>query len=104
MTYNVFGGTLNLAQFSSVTNLLMAVCVCVCVCCVVNAVNAGQGDLEITVNGGSVPCTVQPRGNRLLHASFTPRTAVPHDVEVHFNGQEVTGICHSWSTSTAPPL
>jgi len=57
----------------------------------VNAVNAGQGDLEITVNGGTVPCTVQPRGNRLLHASFTPRVAVPHDVEITFNGQEVAG-------------
>jgi len=65
---------------------------CVRVCGAVNAVNAGQGDLEITVNGGTVPCTVQPRGNRLLHASFTPRVAVPHDVEVKFNGQEITGL------------
>jgi len=60
--------------------------------CTVNAVNAGRGDLEIMVNGGSVPCTVQSRGNRILHASFIPRTAIPHDVEVRFNGQEVEGM------------
>ena len=59
--------------------------------CVVNTVRAGHGDLEITVNGGTVPCTVQPIGNRRFHASFTPRLAVPHDVEVTFNGQEVAG-------------
>lgn len=57
----------------------------------VNTVRAGHGDLEITVNGGTVPCTVQPIGNRRFHASFTPRLAVPHDVEVTFNGQEVAG-------------
>jgi len=71
----------------------------------VNTVNAGQGDLEITVNGGSVPCNVQPRGNRLLHASFTPRVAVPHDIEVWFNGQEVTGMSFRFNAVyTALPL
>ena len=57
-----------------------------------DASKAGPGDLEIAVNGGTVPCDVQPVGNRRFHASFTPRIAIPHDVEVKFNGQEVTGM------------
>ena len=57
-----------------------------------NAVNAGQGELEILVNDGNVPCTVQSTGNRRFHATFTPKVAVPHEVEVRFNGQEVAGM------------
>ena len=63
--------------------------------CTVDASKAGPGDLEISVNGGTVPCNVQPVGNRRFRASFTPRVAIPHDVEVKFNGQEVTGMCVS---------
>jgi len=73
----------------------------VCVLYTVDAVNAGQGDLDITVNGGTVPCTVISRGNRRLHASFTPRAAVPHDVEVRFNGQEVAGMLFQFFTKVA---
>ena len=59
--------------------------------CTVDAGRAGKGDLEITVNGGSVPCNVHSVGNRRFRASFTPRVAIPHDVEVRFNSQEVAG-------------
>ena len=59
---------------------------------IVETVHAGAGDLEIEINGGSVPCTIQPRGNRRFRASFTPRMAIPHDVEVRFNGQEIAGM------------
>ena len=60
--------------------------------CAVDTVNAGAGDLEIEVNGGTVPCTVQSRGgNGRFRASFTPQLAIPHDISVRFNGQEVAG-------------
>lgn len=57
----------------------------------IDASNAGHGDLEIMVNGGSVPCSVVNRGSRKFHATFTPRLAQPHDIQVKFNGHEVDG-------------
>ena len=39
----------------------------------VDAAHAGSGNLEIMVNDGTIPCSVQNRGNRQFHASFMPK-------------------------------
>ena len=57
----------------------------------VDAANAGSGNLEIMVNDGTIPCSVQNRGNRQFHASFMPKEAIPHQIQMRFNGREVPG-------------
>ena len=59
--------------------------------CTVDAANAGSGNLEIMVNDGTIPCSVQNRGNRQFHASFMPKDAMSHLVQMKFNGREVPG-------------
>lgn len=75
----------------TVTNLPSNACVGKAVEFDVDATQAGPGDLEIMVNGGSVPCNIQNRGERRFHVSFTPRTAMSYDIQVRFNGKEVAG-------------
>jgi len=62
--------------------------------CVVNAMGAGSGNLEITVtsNGEDIPSTVRTG----MHASdvevtFVPKHVETHLVNVYFNGQIVPG-------------
>jgi len=57
----------------------------------VDASQAGHGDLEIMINEGTVPCSVQNRGSKRFHASFTPREPIPHRIHLRFNGCEVPG-------------
>lgn len=52
---------------------------------------AGPGNLEVTVNGGRVPTSAQAQGPHTYAISFTPREAVPHSVDLRFNGQDVPG-------------
>ena len=62
-------------------------------CPPVDAQYAGSGNLEIMVNDGTIPCSVQNRGNRQFHATFMPKEAVPHFIQMRFNGREVPGTC-----------
>lgn len=55
----------------------------------VDASAAGSGNLEIMINGGRVPCRVRELGGRSYLASFTPTQAVPHVIEMRFNGENV---------------
>ena len=57
----------------------------------VDAQYAGSGNLEIMVNDGTIPCSVQNRGNRQFHASFMPKEPIPHYIQMRFNGKEVPG-------------
>ncbi|KAJ8873544.1 hypothetical protein PR048_024362 [Dryococelus australis] len=52
---------------------------------------AGPGNLEVTVNGGRVPTSAQAQGPHSYAISFTPREAVPHTVDLRFNGEDVPG-------------
>ncbi|GLH04456.1 Uncharacterized protein GBIM_10161 [Gryllus bimaculatus] len=52
---------------------------------------AGPGNLEVTVNGGRVPTSAQAQGPHTYAISFTPREAVPHTVDLRFNGEDVPG-------------
>lgn len=61
---------------------------------VVDASQGGVGDMEIMINEGQVPCGVQNRGNRLFRATFTPRDALPHYIDLRFNGMDVPGLLH----------
>lgn len=45
----------------------------------------------MTVNGGRVPTSAQAQGPHTYAISFTPREAVPHSVDLRFNGQDVPG-------------
>ncbi|MCP9264971.1 FiLamiN (Actin binding protein)-like [Dirofilaria immitis] len=55
----------------------------------INASAAGSGNLEIMINGGRVACRVRELGGRQYLASFTPTQAIPHIVEMRFNGENV---------------
>lgn len=61
---------------------------------VVNASQAGAGNLEIivAVNGKNVPNYVQSEGNAKFRVNFKPQEAAIHSLSVRFNGEPVPGI------------
>lgn len=59
----------------------------------VDGSEAGSGDLEILVDGGRVTSSVRSLGNQRFRAAFTPHQAVPHRVDITFNGNTVPGKC-----------
>ncbi|XP_068905096.1 filamin-A isoform X2 [Tenebrio molitor] len=52
---------------------------------------AGSGDLEILVEGGRVTSSVRSLGGQRFKAAFTPHQALPHRVDIKFNGETVPG-------------
>lgn len=52
---------------------------------------AGSGDLEILVEGGRVTSSVRSLGGQRFKAAFTPHQALPHRVDIKFNGDTVPG-------------
>nr|XP_022900864.1 filamin-B [Onthophagus taurus] len=52
---------------------------------------AGSGDLEILVEGGRVTSSVRSLGGQRFKAAFTPHQALPHRVDIRFNGDTVPG-------------
>nr|CAH7749585.1 unnamed protein product [Callosobruchus chinensis] len=63
---------------------------------------AGSGDLEILVEGGRVTSSVRSLGGQRFRAAFTPHQALPHRVDIKFNGETVPGS--PWHVSIMPPL
>lgn len=59
----------------------------------VNASQAGAGNLEIivAVNGKNVPNYVQSEGNAKFRVNFKPQEAAVHSLSVRFNGEPVPG-------------
>lgn len=57
----------------------------------VEATNAGPGNLEVIVNNGKVASTPQALGPSLYAISFVPKDAETHFVEVKFNGELIPG-------------
>ncbi|KAH9509018.1 hypothetical protein Btru_048614 [Bulinus truncatus] len=57
----------------------------------IDASQAGAGNIEIRVNEGRVPCTVENKGNHYFTASFLPENSRPHSVEISFNDTQVVG-------------
>ncbi|XP_050306612.1 filamin-A isoform X2 [Anthonomus grandis grandis] len=61
---------------------------------------AGSGDLEILVEGGRVTSSVRSLGNQRFRAAFTPHQAIPHRVDIKFNGDTVPGS--PWHVDVMP--
>lgn len=70
--------------------LLYAVYLIICFL-LVDASNAGEGQLEIAVNDGEVPNQVQVLGNGKCLISFMPELVMPHVVDIKFNNENVVG-------------
>lgn len=58
----------------------------------VDASQAGEGQLEISINEGEVPNHVTVVGGGRCLVSFTPEHTKPHLIDIKFNGETVTGI------------
>ncbi|CAI4233302.1 unnamed protein product [Auanema sp. JU1783] len=58
---------------------------------VVDAVEAGKGQLEISVNQGRVPNNVQMQGAGRCLVTFIPQKAGTYVIDVTFNGEQVQG-------------
>lgn len=58
---------------------------------IVDGSGAGSGDLEILVEGGRVTSSVRSLGGQRFKAAFTPHQALPHRVDIRFNGDTVPG-------------
>lgn len=43
------------------------------------------------VNDGTIPCSVQNRGNRQFHGSFMPKEPITHLIQMKFNGRLLRG-------------
>lgn len=63
-------------------------------CLLVDGSGAGSGDLEILVEGGRVTSSVRSLGGQRFKAAFTPHQALPHRVDIRFNGETVPGKLH----------
>ncbi|XP_049948482.1 filamin-A [Schistocerca serialis cubense] len=68
----------------------------------VDASQAGEGQLEISINEGEVPNHVQVVGGGRCLVSFTPEQTKSHLIDIKFNGETVTGcpfVCSVSDTS-----
>uniref|UniRef100_A0A1B6E957 Calponin-homology (CH) domain-containing protein n=2 Tax=Clastoptera arizonana TaxID=38151 RepID=A0A1B6E957_9HEMI len=68
----------------------------------VDASQAGEGQLEISINEGEVPNHVTVVGGGRCLVSFTPEMTKPHLIDIKFNGETVTGcpfVCSVSDTS-----
>lgn len=68
----------------------------------VDASQAGEGQLEISINEGEVPNHVQVVGGGRCLVSFTPDVSKPHLIDIKFNGETITGcpfVCPVTDTS-----
>ena len=68
----------------------------------VDASQAGEGQLEISINDGEVPNHVQVLGGGRCLVHFTPEAAKPHTIDIRFNGEAVPGcpfVCKVSDTS-----
>jgi hypothetical protein len=61
----------------------------------VDASQAGEGQLEISINDGEVPNHVQVLGGGKCLVSFTPEIPKIHTIEIKFNGETVPGTSTS---------
>ncbi|KHJ87290.1 Filamin/ABP280 repeat protein [Oesophagostomum dentatum] len=57
----------------------------------VDAVDAGKGQLEISVNQGRVPNNVQMQGAGRCLVTFIPQHPGTYVIDVTFNGEQVHG-------------
>ena len=68
----------------------------------VDASQAGEGQLEISINDGEVPYHVQVLGGGRCLVHFTPELPKPHTIDIRFNGEAVPDcpfVCRVSDTS-----
>jgi len=53
--------------------------------------SAGEGELEIMVNRGTVANSVRMMGAGLFQVSFMPKEPKPHTVDIKFNSTPLPG-------------
>ncbi|KRZ56858.1 Filamin-B [Trichinella nativa] len=58
---------------------------------VVDASDAGVGNLEVAVNEGNIPSMAQNLGHHRYDISFVPAEPIVHTVSIRFNGDHVPG-------------
>lgn len=60
---------------------------------IVDASEAGEGNLEITISarGANIPTQVHPQGNAKFAVSFLPLQPTDHVITIHFNKEPVPG-------------
>lgn len=56
-----------------------------------DASQAGEGQLEISINEGEVPNHVTVVGGGRCLVNFTPEQNKPHLIDIKFNGETVPG-------------
>uniref|UniRef100_A0A915PJY8 Filamin n=1 Tax=Setaria digitata TaxID=48799 RepID=A0A915PJY8_9BILA len=64
---------------------------------IVDASQAGVGNLEVAVNEGRIPSMAQSLGQHRYDISFVPRELADHTISVRFNNEPVPGspfVCH----------
>ena len=58
---------------------------------IVDTLQTGPGNLEMMVNDGTIPCTIQMSSKRIFRASFVPKEPIAHWIQMKFNGKHVQG-------------
>ena len=53
--------------------------------------NAGEGQLEIMINKGTVPNSVRMLSTGVFQVSFVPKEPKPHTVDIKFNSTPLPG-------------
>lgn len=88
-----------LVRFRESYNILFSCCYWKCTitfCCFVSvdASEAGEGNLEITINarGTNIPTQVHPQRNAKFTVSFVPIEPTDHVISIHFNKEPVPGL------------
>ena len=74
---------------------------------VVDAAQAGEGNLEILVTAGAginIPTRVEPLGGARFNVTFSPRTADTHSVVATFNDEPVRGTKITETRATLSPV
>uniref|UniRef100_A0A914H238 Filamin-C n=1 Tax=Globodera rostochiensis TaxID=31243 RepID=A0A914H238_GLORO len=64
---------------------------------VVDASQAGVGNLEVAVNEGKIPSTASGLGHHKYQITFVPKEPIDHTISVQFNNEPVPGspfTCH----------
>jgi len=57
----------------------------------IDALKAGEGQLEVAINNGQVPNQAKSLGNSKFHFLFIPITNNLHIVSIKVNGHELSG-------------
>ena len=63
--------------------------------CAVDANGAGNGELSIVVNNGSVPSSARMVAQNIYSVSFLPSEPGIYTVELFFNCEPLKGLVHS---------